>query len=211
MDSIPTYAVIPTCGRPELAKCLDSLSGQVNGVLAITNGEYLGDELTGVHTVHDPGPDRNISRWWNLGLRHAARLADGPAWNTLILNDDATIGTGSVALLTERMRVRNVSLAFPGPGPEQLLTGPDGPRITGWCFVVPGEDRMAVDETFAWWCGDNDLDHWARTYGRGSLCVPGIEVQHTAPNVYTNHFPELGEQTARDVEAFRVKWGRNPY
>lgn len=212
MASIPTYAVIPSCGRPELARCLDSLSGQVEGVVVVTNGAYDGSDLGGVHTVHDPGPDRNISRWWNLGMRAAADLAGAPAWNTLILNDDAITRSGSAATLAHRMRYRGASLAFPGPGGDELLlTTPTGPRVTGWCFMVPGEDRMDMDESFVWWCGDTDIDTWSRTRGRGSLSVPGIDVEHTAPNAYTNDIPELTEQTGKDVETFRAKWGRNPY
>lgn len=209
MDSIPTYAIVPSCGRTELGRCLDSLGGQIDGIVVVTNGPYLGADLVSVDLVHDQGPDRNISRWWNLGLEAVARLADGPQWNALVVNDDVIMGPGSVATLTSQMRAHGASLAFPGHT-ERLLREPFEDRLTGWCFTLPGEQGLRADESYVWWCGDNDLDLRARS-AHGSLRVSGVDVQHTAPNAYTNDIPELSIQAGRDVETFRAQWGRLPY
>lgn len=203
---------MPTCGRDELHTCLDALRPQVDGIVLVTNGPYtwLGHTGDDFLLVHDAGADVNISRWWNLGILEVREhLWDLPAWDVLVVNDDVVMGLGSVAALQSGLRTYMASLAFPGPR-EQLLS-PNAPeRITGWCFMLRGEQGMEVDESYAWWAGDNDLDVRAR-FRSGSLMVPGVDVTHTAPNAYTNHIPGLAQQAGRDVEHFRQRYGRMPY
>ena len=180
--------------------------------MLVTNGWYtwLGDTGADFAVVHDTTMDVNISRWWNLGISEIReRLWDRPEWDVLVINDDTVMGPGSVDALQSGLRTHMASLAFPGPR-EQLLYPGAPERITGWCFMLRGEQGMELDESYAWWAGDNDLDVRARRKS-GSLMVPGVQVQHTAPNAYTNHIPGLAEQAGRDVEHFRQRYGSLPY
>lgn len=206
---IPTWAVIPSAGRNTLHDCIDSVCDQVDGVIVVANSGYDGSDLTGVHVVGDNSTDRNISRWWNLGLWSVAAHMEVRQWNTLVLNDDATLGPDAVQMLTSALRVGTTALAFPGHV-DKTLTSPSMDRIAGWCFMVRGENRLKVDESMAWWYGDNDLDWTARSRG-GSRMVPGVSVTHSDPNGYTNRHPELARQAGRDQQTFLNKWGRLPH
>jgi len=121
------------------------------------------------------------------------------------------LGAGAVARLSEALRRTGAALAFagtPGDTAERIFYEPGPPRITGWCFMLRGELGQRVDESFRWWCGDNDFDWTARGRG-GSVLVPGLERTHLHHNGYTGEHPDLGEQAARDQETFLAKWGRS--
>ncbi len=212
-DSIPTYAVIPTEGRPCLHDCVAALRDQVDlTVLVCTNG-YDGLDVVrplagDVAQVWDEDPVPNISRWWNLGLDRAREA--GPVheeWNVLVINDDTIMGPGSVAKLAEGLRAWNrAQMAFPGPW-DQLFTEPGPDRVTGWCFMLRGEGGLRADERLKWWTNDNNLDWDARLAG-GTAMVTGVDHEHLHPNGYTNARPDLMEQAGRDMELFVQKWGR---
>lgn len=91
------------------------------------------------------------------------------------------------------------------PGPVDLHT-----RITGWCFMLRGEDWLMCDPLFRWWYGDDDLDWSARLRG-GALCVPGCAVTHLYPGQLTSESAELTSQTHTDREAFALKWAGVPH
>lgn len=207
---IPTYAVIPSEGRPCLHDCLAAVRGQVDGIVLVVNGGYTGLDADSVAVVRDAGADRNISRWWNTGLDAVASLAGSsgaPGWNTLILNDDTVMHPGSVKVLTDGLRrYDGAQLAFCGRA-MRLLTEPGPDRITGWCFALRGEGGLRADEELVWWCGDNAIDYTARASG-GSVIVPGVEHTHLYPNGYTVANQGLNEQAGRDMNLFVKKWGR---
>lgn len=208
---IPTYAVVPSEGRRCLHDCLAALREQVDLVVLVANNGYSGlDTIDPVGIVPDPGADRNISRWWNLGLDAVARLAVDrqlPRWNTVVLNDDTIMRPGAVETLVSGLRRhKGAQLAFCGPE-ERLLRAPGPDRITGWCFALRGEGGLRADEELVWWAGDNSLDWDARRNG-GSVIVPGVEHTHLHPNGYTVANTGLGQQAGRDMELFVKKWGR---
>jgi hypothetical protein len=162
----------------------------------------------------------NISRWWNTGLdlaaQHAAWLGDAQ-WNVLVVNDDVICPATLVETLAAAMRSTTAVLAYPDQcgGREQILHTvaepvPLSQRITGYAFMLRGEAGLRADESMAWWFGDDSLDWEAREKG-GALLVPGIPVQHLAPNELTNARPELLAQAGRDRETFIAKWGRAPH
>lgn len=207
--NVPTWAVIPSAGRPLIHYCLDSVRDQVDGIVIVSNSGYEPIGIREAVIVDDPSPDRNISRWWNLGLDYLAILGY-PQWNALVLNDDVTLEPGSARLMATALRERHASLAYPGDR-EQLLTQPTcTDRITGYCFMLRGETGLRADESMAWWYGDNDLDWRARTAG-GTVTVPGIGLYHADPNGYTNRCPELAAQAGQDRETFLTRWGRLPH
>lgn len=189
--------------------CVASLRDQVDGIVVVANNGYgAGDLPAGVTVAHDPGPSRNISRWWNLGL-DAIEDLDWGRWNVLVVNDDVVMGPGSVAVLASTLRAVEAALAFSG-SKKRTLSRDDSERITGWCFMLRGESGLRADERMEWWYGDNDLDWRARREG-GSVTVPGVGHVHRDPNGYTNRVPDLAVQTVRDREVFRAKWGRLPH
>lgn len=228
-----SYAVIPTRDRPDmLADCIDSLldGPQVMQVVVIDNGSNppvdaarWGDWVKVVRWPEDPP---NISRLWNLGLdwaaadvrRMQARGGLGwEEWNVLIVNDDVICPPGLVETLGKRMRARGAAMAYPdqaGGSAEVLHTEP-GPvplsqRITGYAFMLRGEEGQRIDEGMSWWFSDDSADWEARERG-GSLLVPGVPVEHRAPDVQTQSRPGLVEQTCRDRETFVARWGKAPW
>lgn len=224
----PTWAVVPSDGRASLLDCISSLHHQVDGVIVVVNGADR-DRVTravetleplGVTAVHDPGTDRNISRWWNLGIDRAARLAlrtGAGTWNTLVVNDDTTAPANLTATLASALRATGAAMAYPNQhdSHETVWRAAEpvnlAHRITGFCFLLRGENRLLrADENLVWWYGDDDLDWRARQQG-GAALVSGCAVGHHEPNGYTNAHPELQEQTARDRETFHIKWGRTPW
>ena len=206
---VPTLAVVPSEGRPCLHDCLAAVRDQVDGIVLVTNNGYTGLDAGSVAVVRDTEPDRNISRWWNIGLHMVGRLMGDRGiahWNTVVLNDDVIMSPGSVHTLVSGLRRHRAALAFCGPE-ERLLRAPGPDRITGWCFALRGEGGLLADESLKWWASDNSLDWDARANG-GSVIVPGVEHTHLYPNGYTVANPELTAQAGRDMELFVKKWGR---
>lgn len=218
---IPTFAVIPSNGRPVLDDCLAAIGKQVDATLLIANDwqRLPGVDAPNTYVTVYYG-DPNISRWWNHGLNKAAALARSRShdeWNVAIINDDAIVAPGWVETLSTAMRSTTAVLAYPDQcgGQQHILHTVAGPvdlrqRITGFVFMLRGEAGLELDESMVWWYGDDDLDWTARGKG-GSLLVPGIPVQHLHPNESTNARPELAAQAGRDRETFIAKWGRAPH
>jgi hypothetical protein len=212
-DTTPTYAVIPTEGRPCLHDCVAALADQVDTVILATNNGYGARDVSGVQlaVIEDADTESpNISRWWNNGLKVAQGLAETrrhDRWNVLVVNDDTIMAPGSVAVLTAGLRRHDgAQLAYPGPV-EKVLTQPGPDRITGWCFALRGEGGLRMDEELVWWASDNSCDWSARLSG-GTVVVPGVDHQHLHPNGYTVARPDLTEQAGKDMTRFVEKWGR---
>lgn len=223
---IPHYAVVPSNGRPYLDGLLASLAGQVDDVLVVANnwqrvgdGRALRDSGAPVDVLDGPD-ERNISRWWNLGLDAFTALAEGSGaaeWDVLVVNDDVVCPPGFVKTLSSRMRATTAVCAYPDQagGQQEILHTVAAPvplsqRITGYAFLLRGEAGLRADEDLVWWAGDDSLDWTARQQG-GALLVPGTPVEHRAPDVQTNASPELTAQTARDMDTFLAKWGARPW
>lgn len=205
---------------------IDSLKDQVYDVIVVANNwERAEDphvlEYSGLPVqVVDGGDDRNISRWWNVGLdlvaQHAAWLGDDQ-WNALVVNDDVVCPPNLIETLSVAMRATTAVLAYSDQcgGQQQILHTVAEPidlrqRITGYAYMLRGEAGLRPDESMAWWFSDDSLDWEAREKG-GSLLVPGIPVEHRAPNVQTEARPELSAQAGRDRETFIAKWGKAPH
>lgn len=207
MDGMsPTWAVIPSEGRPALHGCIASLRGQVDHIIVVANGGYDGSDLKDVTIVRDDSPDRNISRWWNLGIK---AVPESSEWNTLVLNDDVIMGPDSVRRLVQALRWSSCALAFPGHA-DLFLKTRTPERITGWCFMLRGEIGVLVDEEFVWWYGDNDLD-WRCRELSGARMVSAVDVTHLDPNGYTNRNPDLAQRAGLDRQVFLGKWGHLPH
>lgn len=225
MSAIFRAAVIPTRDRHDLlADCINSVVDQVDSVLVIDN---LSDPPIdpepwhgNVGVVSLPLDPPNISTLWNVGLSLAdaqAHRIGAARWDIAVLNSDVVVLPGWVETLSQAMRATTAVLAYPDQhgGTQQILHTKAEPidlrqRITGYAYMLRGETGLRLDEDLAWWYGDDDLDWQARERG-GALLVPGLAVEHRAPNVSTHERPELLEQTGRDRETFQRKWGRTPW
>lgn len=233
MADVPTFAVIPTFGRPCFEQAAKSVIPQVERTFVIKTQPFDMAPGTLVDVVEDYTRPKNISRWWNHGIRGAAvhaRLLGATAWNVLVMNDDVIACPHLVRTLSAALRLGKLEgypadeienswpvLAYPdnfvgdryalnlNPGPVDLTT-----RISGWCFMLQGEAHLYADESLEWFYGDDDLDWSARTMG-GALMVPGCAVEHLHPNEETARQPELTARTHVDREVFLAKWGRTPH
>lgn len=220
------WAVVPSNGRPLLDGLLTSLCPQVHDVIVVANNWQREDDPFGLEMdgalvqVVDGGDDRNISAWWNAGLdlvaKHAGWLGD-TEWDVLVVNDDVICPPNLVATLSVAMRATPAVLAYPDQcgGRQQILHTeavlvPLQQRITGYAYMLRGEAGLRLDESMAWWFSDDDLDWRAREAG-GALLVPGVQVEHRAPDVQTNASPELLAQAGRDRETFIHRWGKAPH
>lgn len=205
---------------------IGSLKEQVYDVIVVANNwqrpepahrlESLGLPVV----VVDGGDDRNISRWWNVGLdlaaQHAGWLGD-TEWNTVVVNDDVIVPAGWVDSMSTAMRSTPAVLAYPDQcgGRERILHTKAGPidlrqRITGYAFMLRGETGLRADESMAWWFSDDSIDWEAREMG-GALLMPGLAVEHRSPNGSMQERPELETQAGRDRQTFITKWGKAPH
>jgi glycosyltransferase involved in cell wall biosynthesis len=216
-------AVIPTRDRHDLlTECVGSVVDQVDTVFVIDNQsdppidveQWYGK----VRAVRAPLDPPNISTLWNIGLA-LADAARGAAerWDIAVLNSDVTVPPGWVERLSTAMRSGPAVLACPDQhgGRRQILHTKAEPvdlrqRITGYAYLLRGETGLRLDESMAWWYGDDDLDWVAREKG-GALLVPGLAVEHRCPNGSMYERPELQEQAGRDRATFEAKWGRTPW
>ena len=225
MTGLFRAAVIPTRDRHDLlADCINSVVDQVDRVIVIDNlsSPPIDPEpwhgKVGVVTVPIDPP--NISTLWNVGLALAdasAHAEQADRWDIAVLNSDVVLPAGWADGLSTAMRSTTAVLAYPDQhgGRRQILHTKAEPidlrqRITGYAYMLRGETGLRLDETLAWWYGDDDLDWTAREQG-GALLVPGIPVEHRCPNGSMYERPELQEQAGRDRATFEAKWGRTPW
>lgn len=218
-------AIIPTRDRHDLvADCINSVVDQVDRVRVIDNLSQPPIDPAPWHgkvsTLWVPRDPPNISAFWNLGLADAdlnAHLVGTSRWDIVVLNSDVVVPPGWVDDLSTAMRATSAVLAYPDQhgGTRQILHTKAEmidlrQRITGYAFMLRGESGLRLDESLAWWFGDDDLDWTAREKG-GALLVPGLAVEHRCPNGSMYERPELQEQASRDRETFAAKWGRTPW
>lgn len=225
MTGLYRAAVIPARDRHHmLADCIRSVIDQVDTVIVVDNlsqppidtGPWHGK----ARCVWAPLDPPNISTLWNIGITLAdtqAARARAQQWDVAVLNSDVTVPPGWVDDLSTAMRATTAVLAYPDQcgGQKQILHTEAAPidlrqRITGYAYLLRGEAGLRLDESMAWWYGDDDLDWQARQQG-GALLVPGLAVEHRLPNVSTNERRELLEQAGRDRTTFKTKWGRTPW
>jgi GT2 family glycosyltransferase len=207
-----------------LADCIDSAIDQVDHVLIVDNGSQPAVDTSHygkrVYTYRYDSDPPNISQLWNVGIGKAdgaAWIHKAQRWDVVVLNDDVIVPPDWVETLSTAMRSTTAVLAYPDQcgGREQVLHTVAEPvdlrqRITGYAYMLRGEAGLRLDESMAWHYSDDDLDWQAREAG-GALLVPGIAVEHRAPNIQTNARPELAEQAGRDRETFAAKWNRTPH
>lgn len=216
-------AVIPTRNRPtELEMLIYSLRS--NGIkpgntVIINNGgplEHWFYEQAAV--VHDEDPSPHIYRQWNVGLDMCRRWMPGS--HIAVLNDDVELPDNFASRMTQVFANHSPTLAFPNQhgsffnrdhhwmnkGQHDTLHK----RMTGYAFVINGDSSIALDESFKWWYGDDDLD-WRAREEDGTYLVNAVTVTHHHPNESTNNSPERQRQADRDRRRFIEKHGKAPW
>lgn len=222
MGDLFRAAVIPARDRHDmLADCINSVIDQVDRIIVLDNLSNPAVDPEPWHgkvgVVSLPIDPPNISTLWNVGIALADASSPTDAWDIAVLNSDVVVPPGWIDTLSTAMRSTTAVLAYPDQhgGQQQILHTRAEPidlrqRITGYAFMLRGETGQRFDESMAWWASDDDIDWVAREQG-GALLVPGIPVEHRAPNVSTNERPELAAQAGRDMETFEKKWGKRPW
>lgn len=216
---IPRFVVIPTRDRPAwLVPLCRVMAEQADAVVVLDNGstppvtQTLHEaELQGIHVIRDEEQPPHLSRFWNVLFDYCAELADAPAWDVAVLNDDVLVPFGWLDIAADALREHPTAvLAHTGTGRRvhepELRTVMDNELTTRMCphaFVVRGELGLRADESMRWWYFDSDFDWQARLRG-GILCVPGPLVSNALANQST--VGPLREQADRDGLAFEAKW-----
>ena len=214
-----TAAIIPTYNRPDVARdAINSLHDQVHDILVIDNGDKIAMPYDTEHAwnwwrilLHTEQPG-NLSRIWNLGIDFWSNWVktDEP-WDLVIVNDDAIVPPGWVAMVTDRMREMKAAAGCSGPSTHVLAEPgivPYHHRMPGWAFCLAGEVGLRADEQFEWWCGDTDLDWEARKAG-GMSMVTGPQVANRFADQSTSGIRQM--QAQADCTRFQAKWGQRPF
>jgi glycosyltransferase involved in cell wall biosynthesis len=207
---IATYAVIPVRDRHDYTRrLLAQLGLPPERVIVLDNGSTVpaSEALVGLARIVEL-PSRNISELWNAGLDLIASECSG-AHNVAVLNNDLEVDPRFLDRLAAGLRAQpDHVIAYPDEG-RRL---PDGSfdhqgRMTGYAFMLRGEDGIRADPQFVWWCGDDDIERQGRARGK-VVCVGGVEIRHLEPNASTSTDPELQAKAMQDQERFLAKWER---
>lgn len=214
---VETWAVIPTRDREELLhRCLDSLAGQVDGMVVVNNSDTPLDLGGNVDVINRPEWPPNLSAMWNRGLDHVADHVLSAEWNVVVVNDDAELPANWTGTLSDALAETGAALAYTDrlgrPGRVLYREPPVTPHesMSGWAFMLRGDTGYRFDEELRWWWGDTAADYWARLHG-GTVAVPGPQPVHHCPNGHTNAHPVLAEQAGKDRQRFAEVWGPAPW
>lgn len=184
------YAVIPTGNRKAMYLSVYEWC-IANGIVPITiatSAEAVGygKRLT------IAGEGMNISRWWNLGLRHAYSQPDCDL--VLVLNDDIIIPDGWLPAMIE-----GIQAGYTGVSNDR---GANRNTIAGWAFALDPKQKVLADEQLVWWYGDDDIQRQCQALGGfGIIDSPAVE------NILANSsYSKMQAQTAIDSAYYHRKW-----
>lgn len=219
---LPLWAVIPSGNRLEqLTALVEQLrKDDVKVVIINTGYQELSFSDLDVTVLEDFASPKNISRWWNLGLRYVAEQEKQALdYVVAVLNDDLIVPRRFVARLATAIEMTGAAAAYPDQH-RYLLNAPRyhtysyvGPislfeRMPGYAFALRGSAGIFADETLVWWYGDDDIDWRARQIA-GTAMVGDLRVEHLFPSQST--IGELAEQAGKDRQTFFDKWGKTPW
>lgn len=201
----PTFVVIPV-KRGEREEMTARLVEQL--------GDYpirLDDSEAGIHQK------------WNAGLDWAeaeAKSAGASSWNVAILNNDIVVEPGFLNQLARGLRLEDdFWISYPNVHGHQIAEGAviptrsdqlAGQTMSGWAFMVRGESGLRVDERFAWWYGDSDLQKTVESKGKHVVCVGSCFATHLDPMRSTMDDPKKLAVAREDEARFAEKWKLDP-
>jgi hypothetical protein len=207
-------------------ECIMSIGSQADRVIVIDNASDPPIHVpSGLHrneiiVIRDPEQPPNLSRLWNRGLDFAENVAEvsrSDRWDTAVFGDDVIVPpdwwdrvSGSMrafgATIGATHQVNEIPNVIFHNEPSNDLWN----RMPGWAWMIRGETKIRLDESFRWWWGDTDLDWRARSEG-GVVIAPGPIAVNTRPNEFTVMKPELTYQAGQDRDTFMRKWGHIPW
>lgn len=184
------YAVIPTGDRKEMYLsiyqwCIDK------GITPITIATSA-VALSYAKHLTIAGEGMNISRWWNLGLKHAYSQPDCEF--VLVLNDDIIIPDGWLPAM-----IAAIEAGYTGASNDRA----EGRNtISGWAFILDPKQKVLCDENLVWWYGDDDVQRQCEQLGGfGIIDSPPVE------NILANStYSRMQAQTDLDAAYYRKKW-----
>lgn len=217
----PVFAVIAGRDRHAMTYDLLGMLDGVDTVLLFDNGSRPPYQTERAEVAVIRTPDRSLHAMWNAGLELAesyCRIRHIDRWNVAILNNDLRVPAGFLAKLAAGIAAHpDVAVAYPNwyrlhLAPHECaittLLGPWDTRrsFSGWAFMLRGELGYRLDEGFAWWCGDDDLERQVAAAGHHVLAVP-VACEHLEPGLSTAADPERRAMAEADTIRFWTKWG----
>ena len=188
------WVVIP-CHRAyldKLAVCVQALLHDPEKVVIVTN--VVTEPVTEAdiaplglkHLLTDPSPERNISRWWRMGIDWV--LARAPKEHEVfLLNADSVISRDDVQELADELRRLDLSAVAPDfwgitNGEDPVVYLEPKPthwieRLPGFAMMLAGEAGIRPNERLRWWGSDNELEWQARAL-KGTGLIPGVLLEH---------------------------------
>jgi len=214
-------ALILTHNRPELLRAgIEAILPQVDQLLIFDNASSPPSDIpkdSRVASFYWPEQPPNIARMWNIGWDLLASITHNEPRDIAMLCDDVIVPGDWYARVVAGMRETGATAGCANPWGRQhapvVKTAPDSDiagRMVGWAYVIDGDRGIRADETMHWWWQDTSVDFDCRING-GMVMVGGPAAPNSRPGDYTNTIPGLGEQTGRDREAFRKRWGYVPW
>ena len=225
--NIPLYVIIPCLNRHNLlSDLLNSIDVDPDYVIIIDTGSKptLESFFSGYGTVISEPLDseRNIQRWWNMGLSYArevAKVRGQNKYHIAILNSDLSVNRHDLTILQEALEASGCSISHPDHSRE-LVSGElvvkteQGPvpfqyKMTGYCFVIDSELGLDFDENLKWWFGEDDFE-WRARVVKGVARVGGTFVVNLDAQGSERDNPDLPPQTLLDEQLFIRKWKALP-
>ena len=223
----PLYVIIPCLNRHNLlSDLLNSIDVDPDYVIIIDTGSKptLESFFSGYGTVISEPLDseRNIQRWWNMGLSYArevAKVRGQNKYHIAILNSDLSVNRHDLTILQEALEASGCSISHPDHSRE-LVSGElvvkteQGPvpfqyKMTGYCFVIDSELGLDFDENLKWWFGEDDFE-WRARVVKGVARVGGTFVVNLDAQGSERDNPDLPPQTLLDEQLFIRKWKALP-
>lgn len=219
LPPVPTFVVIPGRDRHDMTYNLLNQLGD-HTVFLYDNGSAPAYQPVGWGaTTVIAAAGMSLHGMWNDGLdraeKAAAELGAGE-WNVAILNNDLEVPDGFLEVLASGLRRRDdYAIAYPnihsldipenGVAITTLEGSGDKRSISGYAFMLKGEQGLRFDERFEWWYGDTDIEWQAHARGLQAVSCP-VPVRHLEPNKSTEESPERQAMARRDADRFKKKW-----
>jgi glycosyltransferase involved in cell wall biosynthesis len=221
---VPTFVVVPVKDRLDLTRALVEqlvTDGGYETLFVLDNGSTDGSSdwlrrrpgNARVEVVDASG--LRIYQLWNLGVRLAR--AREPRCNIAFLNNDLRIGAQFLHRLSAGLRsapdLWAVSPNYDGrrlQGVQYVCSTFKRGGLAGFAFVVRGEvfDRLAFDEGFSWWYGEDDFVAGITAAGGRVGVIGEAKVEHIGGGSQTIRYSrDVLAAIERDRRRMWSKWG----